>query len=68
MAIGPGKYDAQCTAARLSAEADGAILIIVNGLAGSGFSCQAEPQVLVKLPAILENLAAQIRADMQSGE
>lgn len=67
MAHGPGKYDAQCTTARLATKADGAILIIVNGIAGSGFSCQAEPQVLVRLPAILESLAAQIRADIREG-
>jgi hypothetical protein len=64
MAIGPGKYDEVCTKVRHEAQADGVILIIMNGKHGTGFSMQASPEKTAALPAMLEHLAAQIRADL----
>jgi hypothetical protein len=67
MSLGPGKYDAQCTQARVLTNADGAILLIINGNKGSGFSCQCDLPTTVKLPAILRSMADQIGADTKGG-
>jgi hypothetical protein len=66
MTFGAGKYDAILTEARKAAEADGAILIVLNGKHGFGFSCQADPVATARLPEFLEDIARQIRADLQS--
>ena len=47
--------------------AEGAIVLIVNGDKGSGFSCQAPLPVIMGLPAMLRSMAAQIEADQKSG-
>jgi len=61
MAIGPGKYDDLCTTVRESVEADAALVIIINGRKGSGFSLQtADLGVLADLPATLRRTADQI--------
>jgi hypothetical protein len=41
MAVGPGKYHDLCTLVRGRAEAESAIVIVVNGKNGSGFSSSA---------------------------
>ena len=64
MALGPGIYDDACTQARLATEAMGAILIIVEGKSGSGFSVQAPLPLLALLPGILRDLANRIEADV----
>ena len=61
--IGPGKYDDICTAARMRHLAKGAIVIIIDGDRGSGFSVQAPPDVTAKLPAVLRYMADQIERD-----
>jgi hypothetical protein len=58
--IGPGKYDAECTFVREWTKATAAIVVVVNGNKGSGFSCQAPPEIAAKLPAILRDMADQI--------
>jgi hypothetical protein len=65
MAIGPGKYDAACTAAREATGARGVILIVFGGKLGDGFSAQLELPVaaLVKIPAVLRTVADSIEAD-----
>lgn len=63
MTQGPGKYDAACTEARLRTQAAGVVLIVFNGAAGSGFSVQAVPDLLIDLPAILRAMADGIEAD-----
>ena len=62
----PGKYDDLCTEARLKAKAHGAILIILGGDKGFGFSVQMPEKAIAGLPAILETLAAEIRRDIKS--
>jgi molybdopterin biosynthesis enzyme MoaB len=54
-------YDDICANVRKDAQADGAIVIIVNGNQGSGFSCQGPEALTKELPNILEGLAKQIR-------
>jgi hypothetical protein len=61
MAFGPGKYDDLCTEVRNKTKARGAIVIIIDGEHGSGFSCQADLMVTLMLPEILEDMAKQIR-------
>jgi hypothetical protein len=60
MALGPGKYDAVCTAARERAKSLGAVLIILSGEFGNGFSVQAPPEFTAHLPAVLRSMADEI--------
>lgn len=68
MAVGPGKYDAHCTAVREKTGAQAVILIVLKGIAGDGFSCQADPVTTRRLPELLEQLAASIRTDLATGQ
>jgi hypothetical protein len=61
MPLGPGKYDDLCTYVREKAKADAAIVIVVGGPKGHGFSCQADLLTTAALPELLETLAKQIR-------
>jgi len=64
MALGPGKYDDLCTYVWTQSHAEGALVIILNGDHGQGFSCQASPMLLRRLPGILRDMAAQIDKDL----
>jgi hypothetical protein len=66
MPLGPGKYDAALTTARLSCYAQSAILIVLDGLHGPGFSCQATSHELATLPQLLRTLADTIEHDVKS--
>lgn len=57
----PGKYDYLCTVASQCADAEGTILIIINGNHGSGFSVQATADIIGRLPELLETVANNIR-------
>jgi len=59
---GPGKYDAECTAAREAAHAEGCILIVYGGNRGSGFSIQAPLPLLSTLPHMLRDMANEIES------
>lgn len=61
MALGAGKYDALTTQVREQTHARGVILLVFDGDEGSGFSCQTDAIVLARLPAILEDIAKEIR-------
>lgn len=68
--IGPGKYDDLCTYVREQAKAEAAIVIILNGEKGNGFSCQIDAKhrelpVLLNVPEILRQTLAQMEADFQ---
>jgi len=60
MAFGPGKYDDLLTEIRERAKAEGALLFVVNGVQGSGFSAQLSPLLTLQLPEILRDIADQI--------
>jgi len=68
MPVGPGKYDALCTDARVAADARACILIIIGGKLGSGFSVQttdsslAEPTALVSFLRVVANDIEGIKA------
>lgn len=69
MTIGPGKYDDLCTDVREKAQALAALVIIIGGKHGGGFSCQTEdPRALIALPAMLRSMADQIEADQRRGK
>lgn len=61
MALGAGKYDDLCTYVREQADAKAAIVIVVGGNKGQGFSCQADLATLLMLPDMLELIAKQLR-------
>lgn len=68
MAQGAGKYDRLATYCREQVDAVGAVVIIVEGDQGSGFSVQTvEPGLQTVLPTLLETMAAQIREDNKRG-
>jgi len=64
--IGPGKYDDACTAARVIANAEVAIVLILNGDKGNGFSVQGSLHTHLTVEEIagyLERIAAEMRRD-----
>jgi len=63
MALGPGKYDELCTLARERAKALAAVVIIIDGEHGSGFSVQGPAALTLDLPCILRLLADDIEKD-----
>jgi hypothetical protein len=71
MPIGPGKYNQLCTNVRLIARAEAAIVIIMNGDRGSGFSIQCtagnlsldQTPVAAWLPSLLRHMADEIEKD-----
>jgi hypothetical protein len=61
MPAGPGKYTAECARARIQAQADTAILLILGGRLGNGFEVQTvNHDAQADLPALLRSLADQI--------
>lgn len=68
MSQGPGVYDPACTQARQATLAESAILIIVNGVIGSGFSVQTmSPEFHKHIPSLLRAMADEIDASIQYG-
>jgi hypothetical protein len=70
--MGPGKYDDLCTLVRERAgitedSGGGVVLIIFNGNKGNGFACQTDPEILLLLPDILQNVARQMREEERNG-
>lgn len=64
MPIGSGRYDELCTVTREKAEAAGAILIILGGKLGSGFSVQIPDRDVHAVPKLLREMAGVIEADL----
>lgn len=61
MALGPGKYDADCTVAKESTGGGAVVLLVLGGKHGSGFSVQTEsPLLLANLPSLLRFIANDI--------
>ena len=61
--LGAGKYDQLCTYVREQAGAQGALLLVLGGTKGNGFSLQADLVTTLRLPEILRELATKIEAD-----
>lgn len=68
MPMGSGKYNNECTLVREKTDAKGVLLIVLDGKKGSGFSCQADALITLKLPAMLEDIARQIRESLKQGK
>jgi len=63
--IGPGKYDELCTQVREQAKAPAAMIIVIEGDKGSGFSCQLAEGYGIDLSYILRLVADQIERDLK---
>lgn len=73
MAFGPGRYDDLCTFVREQAGIEdgavgGALVVIIGGKDGVGFSLQADAQTTAQLPGLLEAVAKQIRQHGMSSQ
>lgn len=62
----PGKYDDLCTMVRENAGAVGAVVIVVGGNLGAGFSVQMLPEHIGLLPATLRQVADQIESQTRT--
>lgn len=60
MAMGPGKYDKECTEIRSRIKADGIIMIVFGGEKGNGFSAQLPLHLTLSMPEILRKVASDI--------
>lgn len=66
MGHGPGRYGKETQEALISARAHTVLLLVLGGNAGDGFSFASTggPEVLVRVPGMLEQIARGIRADL----
>jgi len=63
--MGPGKYDYICTEVRERTNARAALVVVIGGDLGDGFSIQAHSDVMINLPELLEIMAKKVREDIQ---
>ena len=63
MPIGAGKYDAEVTELMDKLRPRSVILVVIDGPKGSGFSAHMTFPDLIRMPEMLEAIAAQLRAD-----
>jgi hypothetical protein len=63
---GAGRYDDECSAVRLATDAEGAIVIVIDGKKGSGFSVQTSEALALNLPQLLRRLADIIETDVET--
>ena len=62
--IGPGKYDKACTMVREMTDAACAMVVVIGGNKGAGFSMQTADSVNVAaIASLLEHIAKQLRED-----
>lgn len=66
MSHGPGKYDPQCTQARMACDAQGCVLIVYGGKHGEGFSVQGPLEMLQALPLVLRTMASHVEEDLRA--
>jgi hypothetical protein len=65
--IGPGVYNKQCTKVLEETEAEGVVLLVIDGKHGSGFSCQGDLGIQLALPALLRGMADDIEEQHKKG-
>ena len=65
MPWGAAKYDEALTLARKKAKASAALLIVLDGENGPGFSCQGKLDTLAALPEILLMVAKEIEGELR---
>ena len=66
MALGPGKYDRLCTLVRDRAHARGAVVLIVDGSDGNGFSAQLSAEDIPGAIKSFRQVADQLQADLDA--
>lgn len=68
MSNGPGKYNDLCVEAMEKAKAKCAIVIIMDGEHGNGFSVNAtSPDYIHALPKMLMVMAMKVQQDLEAG-
>lgn len=68
MPLGPGVYDEEATFVREETRADAVVVLVVNGVRGSGFSVQGPLNIHAVLPDLMEYMAGEIRKLNRQGE
>ncbi len=69
MPIGKGKYDDLCTYVREKSKANAALVIVLGGEHGPGFSMQThDPRYVIGVAAILRDVAQLIEDSLKKGE
>lgn len=63
MPIGGGKYDEVVEQVYAQTQAKAALVIVLGGTKGAGFSCKGEAAELLRLPALLRIVADGIEQD-----
>lgn len=61
--IGSGKYDTVCTGVRVSTKAAGAMVMVIAGDLGDGFSIQVPEELWPHVPTLLRVVAEQVEND-----
>jgi hypothetical protein len=64
--LGPGRYDALCTLARARAKARAALLIVIGGEHGDGFSAQLSREDMATVVRVLREVAATLEEDIRA--
>ena len=59
-----GKYEDVCEKVRKQTQAEGCILLIIEGNRGHGFAVQATVEITMRLPQMLRYLADKIEVDL----
>lgn len=59
----PGKYNDLCTHVRKASHAAGAIVIVVGGDKGEGFSVQGDLTFMMAIPKMLRRVADEVEND-----
>jgi hypothetical protein len=58
-----GRYDTECESLLMELQAHAAVVMIIGGVKGGGFSVSTrDPRLTLFLPALLEDMARKIRA------
>lgn len=65
MTIGPGKYDDLATRIREDNDADAVVVVVINGIRGTGFSVQATGPALLALPQVFHDMSHAMQGDVE---
>lgn len=63
MALGPGKYDDECTQIREQTGAEVVLVVVLGGAKGHGFSMQSRGRPPIDVAELLRNVAKEIEAE-----
>lgn len=63
---GEGKYDQECQQAFESCQAEGILLIVINGRLGHGFSAVLNHRLTMLVPTLLRKVADEIEKGIKT--